>query len=258
MSALSPPMNAYLETMHARYVTQSRWTQALRQNLIKRISLPARPRALEVGSGTGCISSWTAQVLRAVVHGIDIDFPSVQFALQNDPDNVYAQADGLALPFPNNYFDLVFSHFLLLWTLQPLAILQEMQRCVRPGGWVIAFAEPDYGGRIDYPSELARIGELQAQALQASGAVPTRGREIRALFNQAGLTRVLAGVLGGEWQTDPPDDRDSEWSILQYDLAGRLSTDEFSQLRSLDLESWQSQVRVLFTPTFYAIGQKLT
>ncbi len=41
----------------------------------------------------------------------------------------------------------------------------EMKRVARPGGWLLALAEQDYGARVDEPAELKRWGELQTQAL---------------------------------------------------------------------------------------------
>ena len=249
-------MNFNLPGLHDRYSTQAQWTEELRQNLLRRIDLPAQPLVLEVGSGTGCITSWASEKFKRRVWGVDIDYPTVQFAHQTDQLSGYAQADGGSLPFPDDAFDLVFSHFLLLWTPNPIQILREMKRCVRQKGWVIAFAEPDYGGRIDYPASLARIGDYQSEALRRRGAHPSRGRELRGLFSKVGLHDILVGLLGGEWGSDSVSDQDSEWAVLQVDLDEIVSPLEFTELKKFDQEAWENQERVLFTPTFYGIGQK--
>jgi SAM-dependent methyltransferase len=250
-------MNAQgLQTVHERYVTQARWTEALRKHCLGRIKLPKQPQVLEVGVGTGCITSWIARELCHPVFGIDIDLPTVQFAERINPINGYAQADGRTLPFPKDTFHLTFCHFLLLWTPEPGQILSEMKRCTQPSGWVIAFAEPDYGARIDYPDPLSVLGDQQSSALKESGAFPQIGRKVRGLFAAAGLHQVQAGLLGGEWGPSPPDDLQSEWTVLRADLAGRLPASQVDALEALDQEAWQSQERVLFIPTFYALGQK--
>jgi SAM-dependent methyltransferase len=245
-----------LHALHDRYLTQARWTEALRRLCLDRIKLPIRPQVLEVGSGTGCITAWIAQEVGHPVYGIDIDLPTVQFAARNDPKNGYAHGDGCALPLPTDTFHLTFCHFLLLWTTKPGQILSEMKRCTRPSGWVIAFAEPDYGGRIDYPDPLSILGDYQSSALEESGAFPQIGRQIRGLFAAAGLQQVQAGLLGGEWGPAPPDDLRSEWTVLKADLADSLPASQINALEDLDRQAWQSQERILFVPTFFALGQK--
>jgi SAM-dependent methyltransferase len=249
-------MDSDVSRLHDRYTIQAHWTADLRNNLLNRLDLPPHPKGLEVGSGTGCITSWVSTRWGERLWGIDIDWPIVRFARQRDQTNGYAQADGCDLPFPHATFDLIFSHFLLLWTTDPRQILMEMKRCLRPGGWIIAFAEPDYGARIDYPESLESIGEHQAEALRRQGASPMRGRELRALFSSIDLDHVSAGVIGGEWNPGSDMAFESEWSTLRDDLEGMLEPGELSRLESLDRTAWEKQQRILFTPTFYAMGQK--
>jgi SAM-dependent methyltransferase len=249
-------MNSNIPALHDRYATQALWTEELRERLLDRIKLPSQPRVLEVGSGTGCITSWTSGVLKTPAWGIDIDYPTVQFARRNDHISGYAQADGAALPFSTDNFDLVFCHFLLLWTPDPEQILREMKRCVRPQGWIIAFAEPDYDARIDYPEELAPLGQAQNRELNQSGAHAHRGRQLRELFATINLREVRAGLLGGEWEENPPDDLDSEWRTLRTDLAHAVPAEELDVFERLDHDAWKKQSRILFIPTFYALGTK--
>jgi hypothetical protein len=121
---------------------------------------------------------------------------------------------------------------------------------------VLALAEPDYGGRVDYPESLAEVGKLQARSLEAQGSDPQIGRKLRALFARAGLIEVLAGVLGGEWDASPePDAMASEWDTLLNDLQGMLSPEELEAFRRQDQMAWSEGSRVLFVPTFYAMGR---
>jgi hypothetical protein len=134
-----------------------------------------------------------------------------------------------------------------------------MKRVTKPGGGVLCLAEPDYGGRIDYPDSLAELGALQEEALRAQGAGTHMGRRLRSLLHQSGLANVQAGILGGEWaNVDAATDsqRDLEWRTLAGDLTGRVSTDK---LRSMETEFTRAQSdgsRVLFVPTFYGWGTR--
>ena len=131
-----------------------------------------------------------------------------------------------------------------------------MVRVTKPGGWILALAEPDYGGRIDFPRELEIIGQAQIQALLDQGANPYLGRTLRALFHSAQLTEIRAGLLGGEWQGSLNEDQlVSEWETLAQDLSDLLPADEIERFRRIDHEAWEMGTRILFVPTFYAAGR---
>lgn len=191
----------------------------------------------------------------ADVYGVDIQFQYVNFAKINHQAIDYLQGDGFALPFPSRIFDLVFCHFYLLWTGEPRKALEEMVRVTRKNGIVAALAEPDYGGRIDYPPALEDIGRMQEHSLTKLGANTRIGRQLRELFCQAGLNAVHTGVLGGEWDESADNlDWELEWQVLAYDLQ---SMDEaaLDYYRNIDLQARQNHERVLYTPTFYAWGK---
>jgi hypothetical protein len=114
----------------------------------------------------------------------------------------------------------------------------------------------DYGARIDFPVELAEMGQLQGSALARQGADPRMGRKLAALFTAAGLQRVTTGVMGGEWSARQleADGWNLEWAALEADLAGSLPPERLAELRRIDAAAWQRGDRILFVPTFYAIG----
>ena len=126
-----------------------------------------------------------------------------------------------------------------------------MKRVTRPGGYVCAFAEPDYGGRIAYPAELAKATDLQTRSLKQQGANPSIGRQLLHFFTEAGLSRVQAGVLAAEWN-ESKSSLESEIEIINNDLAllGKKpgSTEVFDQNQF-------PQDSLYFIPTFYACGQ---
>jgi hypothetical protein len=130
-----------------------------------------------------------------------------------------------------------------------------MLRVTRRGGAVLALAEPDYGGRIDYPPELQPLGEAQIQSLRQQGADPELGRKLSALLHDCGLIQVETGVLSGSW-TQPPsrEDLDIEWQVLESDLQGRDL--DLVRLRQIDEQAWAEGTRTLFVPTFYGWGIK--
>lgn len=244
-----------LSLLHRRYLAQAGWTRSIRQHLLEMAGFVPGDWVLEVGSGTSAI---TSELSRGHLHtiGIDIDFPATRFAQQRDPTSSYAVSDGCQLPFGAETFDAVVCHFLLLWVEDPGRIVAEMLRVVRPGGWIIAFAEPDYGGRIDFPGELETTGELQIKALQEAGADPYLGRRLRALFQASGAEDVLTGVLGAEWRPDDlPQILASEWELLQRDLGNLVAPDELAAYHKIDQAAVEAGARTLFVPTFFGMGR---
>jgi SAM-dependent methyltransferase len=244
------------QELHQRYQIQATWTASVRRHLLERADLDKATRVLEVGCGTGVITSELTTLTRARAYGLDIDRHVLSFAHANQAPGQYLAGDALALPYAEHTFDVSLCHFLLLWVTDVDRVLAEMVRVTVPGGRVLALAEPDYGGRVDYPESLAEVGKLQARSLEAQGSDPQIGRKLRALFARAGLIEVLAGVLGGEWDASPePDAMASEWDTLLNDLQGMLSPEELEAFRRQDQMAWSEGSRVLFVPTFYAMGR---
>ena len=229
----APLTDIDFKSLHARYKIQAGWTKAIRKNLISKIGLDDGDRLLEIGSGTGVITGeLSAQLQECRIYGLDIHSPICKFAQQQDPRSTYLAGDGLHSPFLSESFLVVLCHFLLMWVPEIDALLEEMVRLAKPGGWVMAFAEPDYGGRIDNPRELEEIGHLQAASLEAEGADPLIGRKIRGAFHTAGLDRIQAGILGAEWTSadDPSGDR-SEWNTLLDDISRYLPSTKAGHFR---------------------------
>jgi SAM-dependent methyltransferase len=241
----------------SRFQQQARWTEQVRRFLFESLGLVRARRGLEVGCGTGAAASDFMPPGGPNLQGIDLRLDFLRLARRQFPNLRLAQADALRLPFAPAVFDFAFCHYFLLWVADPLLALQEMRRVTRSGGVVFALAEPDYGGRIDYPPELAALGRRQAEALRRQGAAIEIGRSLAALFQAAGLRNVRSGVLGGHWG-DPraQDEIRSEWQILSSDLAGAVTAAELAEYQKQDTAAWNSGIRILYIPTFYAWGYK--
>ena len=250
-------MQRSTEDWHARFKQQAGWTGQLRRYLLARLDLDGASRVLEVGCGTGAITAALNAETPARIFGLDLNLSFLGLARQSDPETDLCGGNALALPFTDGCFSAVACHFFLLWITDPAAVLAEMARVTCPGGFILALAEPDYGGRVDYPPPLDELGAWQAEALRQQGAAPNRGRELAGLFHAAGLQAVETGVLGGQWQEQPDlADIQAEWATLEADLAGSVPAERLAELKKMDRAAWQSGARVLFVPTFYAVGKK--
>lgn len=242
---------------HAWFSLQADWTRQTRLWLYRQAGLSRAGAVLEVGCGTGAIAEELARLSSACVVGLDLDAEMLAFARRQGGGVTYVQGDAHALPFPDGAFDIVVCHYLLLWLADPVRGVREMARVIRPNGCVLACAEPDYGGRVDHPPELAPLGRLQADALRQQGAEPEMGRRLGELFAAAGL-RTTVGTMAGRW--NPPDSPDesafeAEWAMREHDLAGLVPPEELRRLRSVDRQALADGRRILFVPTFYALGR---
>lgn len=241
---------------HRRFVQQTRWTEEIRQFVVQQVQLNTCRRILETGCGTGAVLDSMRHLLSGTaLFGIDLRLDYLREARLHAPQSHLAGADAAELPAADGIFDAAICHYFLLWVKEPEAILREMKRVTRPGGMVIALAEPDYGGRIDYPAELVELGYLQGEALQNQGADPNMGRKLSALFHRVGFQDVHTGLLGGQWNAPPSIDAwESEWAVLQADLGDTIAKERLDFLRNLDAAAWDKGERILFVPTFYAWG----
>ena len=255
------------EEWHAWYSTQAGWTRQTRLWLYRRAGLGQARAVLEVGCGTGVIAEELVRFGPAHVVGLDLNLEMLAFARQQGDSVDYVQGDAHVLPFPGNSFDVVVCHYLLLWLADPVRGVGEMARVIRrpepaegrPGGCILACAEPDYGGRVDHPPELVSLGQLQTGALRQQGAQPEVGRRLGEIFAAAGL-RATVGTMAGRWGlADSLDESgfEAEWAMREHDLAGLVSLEELRRLRCVDRQALADGRRILFVPTFYALGRKI-
>lgn len=244
------------EDWHNRFSQQARWTKSIRDFIYATTNISGASHILEVGCGSGAILTELSQTSDAIIHGLDINETYLSLARENSPNTALILADAHHIPIADRSYNLTVCHFLLLWVTDPKIVINEMVRVTTPGGYVCILAEPDYGGRIDFPEQLSTIAAYQTQALRDQGANPYVGRQLRSLLQKAGLTNVIAGVLGGQW-TFPfeLDEWELEWDVLENDLAYLPDAQQhYVTQKALDRTAWVNGERVLYVPTFYAWG----
>ncbi len=210
---------------------------------------------MDVGCGTGVITEEIARRTKGRVVGLDIDPAMLGYAANWVEGVEWVAGDVHCLPFAAGSFDAVVCNFLLLWTEHPGQAVQEMARVVKEAGVVLATTEPDYGGRIDFPEDIA-LAPLMEESLKREGAHPRIGRRLKSLFSGAALD-VQVGVIPSMW-----DDRqlgeefDAEWNFIFETLA---NVADGALLRKYKGEAWralQAGKRVIFMPMFWAVGRK--
>jgi SAM-dependent methyltransferase len=184
------------ESMVRNLAFQARAIWPQEAPLFHRYALPAAPRVLDVGCGTGEIASRLAAAMpRATVVGVDVIESSVSLARERHaalaPRLSFAQGDAFALAFPDASFDLVVCRHVLQAIPEPERAVAEMRRVARPGGWMHLLLE-DYDLIQAWPASegLARFWELPRAFARASSTDMHVGRRGLALLRGVGLVDV--------------------------------------------------------------------
>jgi len=189
-------------------------------------------RVLEIGLGQGADSE---QIVRrgAIWSGVDLTPEAIQrvstrLHLKKLPYKGLECASALALPFPDNSFDVVFSHGVLHHIPDVKAAQREIARVLKPGGELIAML---YARRsLNYLVAIAVVRRLAIAVMFLAGARPggiVGGHLANA--RKVGLRRYLAMPRFIHSNTDGPENPYSK----VYSLAAvRADFPDFELVRS--------------------------
>jgi ubiquinone/menaquinone biosynthesis C-methylase UbiE len=117
------------------------WRRFRRRLVHRALGLTAQGKALDLGCGAGCLAiDLATQAPGLCVIGLDLspamlDRASTRTRLAGIEDRVgFLQTDAKRIPAPDNSFDLVISSFSLHHWEEPVTVLDEVARVLRPGG----------------------------------------------------------------------------------------------------------------------------
>jgi SAM-dependent methyltransferase len=173
-----------------------RWSRLVARDFLAWLQAVAHLDWLDVGCGTGALTELIVQQSRPrSVMGIDASAGFIAHARAHiaDPRVVFEVADAQLLPVESARFDVAVSGLVLNFVPNPLRVVCEMARAVRPGGVVAAYVW-DYAGKM----ELMRCFWDAAVALDQAALELDEGRRfplcqpepLAELFTQAGLGEV--------------------------------------------------------------------
>ena len=143
-------------------------------------------RVLEVGCGAGVDLARFAKG-GADVTGVDIAASAIDLAhanfAQQELRGDFHVANGEALPFPDQSFDLVYAHGVVQYTADPQRLVDECRRVLKPGGEAIFQV---YNRR----SWLNALSKLMNVGLEHEGA------PVLLTFSIGEFRRLLCGFHG--------------------------------------------------------------
>lgn len=183
---------------------QAQRTQATRSFIYNQVRWDAAPLTLDLGCGSGAITSeLAARTHHTTAIGIDINPLLLSSAIQNKshPAVHYLLADATAMPFRSNLFSFILDHFTLMWIQRYQHALEESYRVLHTGG-KFASIEPDYSGRIEaplIPSNTSSPIPPIIKYLTTVGAHPYLGSQLPRALDQAGYKGICFGVLAWEY-----------------------------------------------------------
>lgn len=217
--------------------------------------LTAGMRVLDVGSGPGTI---TVDLARRVqpgrVLGIDVEPLMADRATglaesQGIGNVAFDTGSGYEIDSPDDTFDLVHAHQVLQHVSDPLRVMTEMLRVVKPGG-IIAVRDAIYSGCSWYPDS-AGLDSWHTTYLAAARFAhgdPDIGRRLRSLALNAGATIVASSA--SVWCYAAPEERESwgnTWAERATDSHFAVMALESGAARTDDLDviarAWREWAR---------------
>ncbi|RKY67043.1 MAG: ubiquinone biosynthesis protein UbiE [Candidatus Latescibacterota bacterium] len=180
--------------------------EAERRAFLRLLEPRVGERVLEVGCGTGHWTKWFREGLGMRVVGLDLSEGMLAVARARLPEVPLVRGDATSLPFKEGSFDVVVAVTVLEFVPEPKEVLDEMWRCVRPGGRMAV-------GALHEGSPFAR-------RRRTSGTVLSHARlfgydELKELLGHYGPVRI------GECVRFPP----TGWGVRtswMFEIFGRL------------------------------------
>jgi SAM-dependent methyltransferase len=183
-------------------LAMGRWSRRLAPVFIEFAGLGEGERVLDVGCGTGALSTALGATGRpAEIQAVDLSRPYIELARSHnkDPKITYSIGDACDLPFADASFDRVLALLVLHFVPDTQRAVAQMRRVARPGAMVAAVTWDARGGLVAHRMFLDTAAMLDPQAAelrQRSFTRPmTRPGELGAAWREAGLTDVAEAAL---------------------------------------------------------------
>jgi SAM-dependent methyltransferase len=238
-----------------QYERQFRWLRDTRAHLYRAIALARRKTILEPGCSIALISEEIADRSPGFVVGLDTDFAALSQAKQRAESLNLVCGTIYAPPFKSQTFDAIMFQFFLLWLKEPVRALRIMVEMLEEGGSITAIAEPDYGGRIDYPEEMDYTPSV-IEKLKEEGADPFIGRKLNHLFRTAMLESIQWGLASIPFGSERAKQHfEMEWQFIKLLFPGGMGA-ELQGKRALEQNLINEGKRSYFMPVFHCTAEK--
>ncbi|HZJ44817.1 MAG TPA: methyltransferase domain-containing protein [Pyrinomonadaceae bacterium] len=170
-----------------------KWSQLAGEEFLDWLAPKSGLRWLDVGCGNGAFTEMLVErCAPASIDGIDPSEKQLAYARTRLPTNLahFRQGDAMALPFPNDTFDVAVMSLVIFFVPEPATGVAEMARVVRPGGTVSAYAWDMSDGGFPYEALQSEMRGLGVEVPVPPSPDASRIEVMRGLWHGAGLASV--------------------------------------------------------------------
>ena len=173
-----------------------RYSAPLAHELAKVAGVVAGMRVLDVGCGTGALTSVLAGLVGPEhVAAVDPSEPFVEECRARVPGADVRLGPAEALPFGDGTFDCAVAQLVFHFVADPSGAVAEMARVTRPGGRVAACVWDFTGGMTMLRAYWDAASEVDPEAPDEVARFGGRPGELAALWRDQGLRDVADGSL---------------------------------------------------------------
>lgn len=249
-------LTTFLESVAATETIQSAMSLA-----VSRMQLRPGDRVLDAGCGSGVFIPAIAEPIgpRGLVVGLDHAWSFLATAKERPTTassgrGEFARGDVHRLPFADGVFDAAHTERVLMHVERPDAVIAELRRVVKPGGWVVC-VEPDIAGmRVDHidPGAMRALVDGFCRTIRN----PAMGLELSRRFRAAGLVERSIEALTEIEHDYPPDGRIYYGRASELMVAeGRLTAERGRAAVSWLAEAGDSGSFTTYSSLFVAAGR---
>jgi len=169
------------------------WSRLVGEQFLAWLAPRDSLRWLDVGCGNGAFTEMIVERhAPSAVDGIDPSEAQLAYARARASTHQarFHVGDAMALPFPDDAFDIAIMPLVIFFVPEPATGVAEMVRTVCPGGTVAAYAWDMPGGGFPYAALQAEMREIGVSPAMAPSPDASRIDAMRSLWIDAGLAGV--------------------------------------------------------------------
>jgi ubiquinone/menaquinone biosynthesis C-methylase UbiE len=222
------------------------WSRLAGQDFLDWIAPKHGQRWLDVGCGNGAFTQLIAQQMEPhALVGIDPSEAQLAYARQQPllQSVDFVNANAMALPFPDDAFDLAVMPLVIFFVPEPAQGVAEMARVVVPGGTVAAYAWDMEGGGFPYQSVNETLGAVGRTIPMPPSAGSSRLEVLSDLWVTAGLCDIHTRVITVERTYTDFDD------LWQTVLGGPSAGQVLAAMNEEDRTSFRKLLQARLQPT---------